>query len=1244
MTRRIALIAAALFLIASTPDANGQALSTDGTDFLLPQGGTAYIGSYTENRAIVFGFDSLGYEVPLDTVFLHSNSTVEISLYDKDYQPSITQLPSFQLFHLVSTDPVGIQVMLNRELYLALPTQMLGSRYEVESYPTNLIPFRGRSYFILQGVFDSTHVSISPITGTGLPTSTLTLGRGQAIFVDNPFDLGDLSAVMIVSSAPIGVLAGQELAVIPRNVVSGHGLSFQNPLIEQMRPIKDWTKDGYVAIPFLPPPIPSNELEGEPGDVFRVYTSSDSTAVRATLGYVPAKYSSGITRQRGALFRLDSIQVPSHFASSDSIDISMIGTFQGLELSTEDPITYGAPMMTNVIPVSRWQNRAIWEVPRTSYYRQGQYANVIYRRSGFNSLKIYRNDSIFDFSKSILASYDIPDYPDLAGMTLQMIGGSYAAYCDSGFILYNYGKANGQLKGTAGYAAPCGFVGASSGITSSKILKLDSAACYSWSGFILDSGTQYKASQLVLSTDSAFAASLGIPTATNIKGSTWKASGDTAAAFAASVIDLTKSAKGYLYLHDYDGYHLQRSFSYAPPRIGILDRPRLQSMYKGQDTCVTIRVVNNVAQGWGVDSLSTGLTGEFRISVSTPPLPATLALGDTLTLRICCLPLNVDTSIIDSMRFSVGCTGFSFPLSISTFSSHVQWLTQDTAVTLTCGLPDTVRVWIANTNAKNVQETISSIDISGADASDFSIVNNQLHYASLTNFPLDAGERMWIDVAFHPDMTKPEPARWADRHATIVATNSLHTDPDIALTAHILHSALSCDQTAANLGTLTLGATGQATLTIRDTGDAPLVIQAVRIGDARIAVTGVQAGDTILPGQIRTITLVGTSSQPDSIATRLTIDATPSCANSLDIPVSFIAYSTRVLTTTLAADEFSDAFTCTRETAAAIFTNSGTDAITVDHISITGSNEFTFDDGSHSRVLKTFLPPDSSLRVEITSAPSAPGVATATLTFFWDSIGVTTADSTSLRAHANTAMAALHVEAPIVSGGAAPSDIIEVPIALTQAPPPGMGVQGAILTVRYRGDLFDLKDVSSSFAVRSQSVISDGAGNASLTLILTSPTGFPVDELLRLRLKVMLAADTETSIDVASIQFFGADLQDSLCIDVSGKPSSFKPSDVCSTGAIRTFMNSGSMPLEIENIRLSPATGSILVSVRSLSSATLHYELTNLLGGTLVAVDRPCSLGGNTTDLELHVETDGVYFLTVSNGEAIIRRKFVLAR
>ena len=783
---------------------------------------------------------------------------------------------------------------------------------------------------------------LKPVVPTSLPgptVQTVVLGRGQMLTVRAPGNGKDLSTTLIQSDSPLGVLSGHDDALIPDmgRIWPKCIDNLENPLMEQLRPTSSWTVDGHVTIPFYQTQsVPDDSLEGGKGAMFRVYTSAKSSTVLGS--FSNGKTALGAATFPGVPAQFDSIVSPTHFAGASPVDVMMIGYYLGVDPTRTYPtFGYSAPMMTDIIPVTRWQKKSIWDIPINSFLRSGQFVNIIGYK--LNNLKLYQNGTPFDYSHYVLATYAIPDYPDLQGMTLLMTHGSYAAFGDSTFIVYNYGRVNGQSKGATAYAAPCGYLNmVDPGFQRSY--GLDSS-CGRWNGFIQEHGaTPLWVTGVSIITDSLTAAKQGLSLSSNVRLSSSPGKGDTSFVYVVQVMNTSNDAHATVYEQDFDGYHQLEVLDYTAPKLSLLNKIRLQGVYKGIDTCVSIRLVNNTLNAWSVDSLSQGSSGEFRISASIPGLPAKLAHGDTLSLKICCLPLNADTSMVDSMRLEVGCSTLSFPLSISTLSSHITWATPDTSVSTTCGTPDTFRVWLANTNPKNVQESIYSVDVAGADASEFSVVDNQFHYSPLSNFPINAGEQVWIDVAFTPDLTKPEPARWADRHAKLVATNSLHTDPEIALTAHVLHPILSSDQAFLDLGTVKIGATGQATITVRDTGNAPIIVQSVSIGNNKITFSGLNPGDTLLPGQSKTITLSGSSPVVDSISTQLTITSTPSCVNIVDIPVTFITYSgtTHNESALTAGGAFPPAFLCSRQTQPAVFTNTGEDTITVNNVSMAATH------------------------------------------------------------------------------------------------------------------------------------------------------------------------------------------------------------------------------------------------------------------------------------------------------------------
>ncbi|MFI5264735.1 MAG: hypothetical protein ACHQM6_09490, partial [Candidatus Kapaibacterium sp.] len=64
---------------------------------------------------------------------------------------------------------------------------------------------------------------------------------------------------------------------------------------------------------------------------------------------------------------------------------------------------------------------------------------------------------------------------------------------------------------------------------------------------------------------------------------------------------------------------------------------------------------------------------------------------------------------------------------------------------------------------------IDKVLITGKDSAEFHILDDMLGRLPLGNFDLAPGDSIWVDVVFKPDVTKPYPARYADRHADLVA-------------------------------------------------------------------------------------------------------------------------------------------------------------------------------------------------------------------------------------------------------------------------------------------------------------------------------------------------------------------------------------------------------------------------------------------------------------------------------------------
>jgi hypothetical protein len=158
---------------------------------------------------------------------------------------------------------------------------------------------------------------------------------------------------------------------------------------------------------------------------------------------------------------------------------------------------------------------------------------------------------------------------------------------------------------------------------------------------------------------------------------------------------------------------------------------------------------------------------------------------------------------------------------------------------------------------------IDSIFLAGPNTSDWYILANQNNYKNpFGNFTMQAGDSIWVDIVFKPNLNEPFPAKYADRHADLIARDHLNgADQIIQFRGHVLYAkpVIIPDPTVPD--TLDFGFVELHTPTIRhfrlcDSGTAPLLVTTIApITPPIIAIDGILLGDTIQPGQCVDLTI-----------------------------------------------------------------------------------------------------------------------------------------------------------------------------------------------------------------------------------------------------------------------------------------------------------------------------------------------------------------------------------------------------
>lgn len=198
----------------------------------------------------------------------------------------------------------------------------------------------------------------------------------------------------------------------------------------------------------------------------------------------------------------------------------------------------------------------------------------------------------------------------------------------------------------------------------------------------------------------------------------------------------------------------------------------------GDKTCDVVHIKNvgtlDAVLHWPVltDSVNFSIDPAFLAK-----LPVTIKAGDSTTVSVCFNPKdhdshtatlywksNIRTTLEPKMK------AFSL-LKGKGYNAGVEW--SPAVITINADSTQsspttTLRIHLANHGTvKGVQ--VNSLTLSGPDQSEFAILGNEF---GPDQFPLAAGDSVWVDVKWHPDMTRPFTTRSAFITANYDVDNS----------------------------------------------------------------------------------------------------------------------------------------------------------------------------------------------------------------------------------------------------------------------------------------------------------------------------------------------------------------------------------------------------------------------------------------------------------------------------------------
>jgi hypothetical protein len=175
---------------------------------------------------------------------------------------------------------------------------------------------------------------------------------------------------------------------------------------------------------------------------------------------------------------------------------------------------------------------------------------------------------------------------------------------------------------------------------------------------------------------------------------------------------------------------------------------------------------------------------EFKTDpASGAALPITIPPGGHVNITICYTPSEItfqDSTSIDwatdvDNQYKNQIKKWSF-LKGRGVKPGVVWDRKEQILRLDSMLVgDSALLRVQLSNKSNTKTHVTEVSIQGPDADEFTIVANQLGFPVFKDFTMDAGDTLWVDLLFKPNLSKPN--KYFDRLAELIAVYSDESTP-----------------------------------------------------------------------------------------------------------------------------------------------------------------------------------------------------------------------------------------------------------------------------------------------------------------------------------------------------------------------------------------------------------------------------------------------------------------------------------
>jgi len=623
-------------------------------------------------------------------------------------------------------------------------------------------------------------------------------------------------------------------------------------------------------------------------------------------------------------------------------------------------------------------------------------------------------------------------------------------------------------------------------------------------------------------------------------------------------------------------------------------------------------------------------TTVFSMSPSSAAiLPYTLQPGAHIALTFCYSPSAVgpqDSTTVDwntdiESPFTSSIKSWSY-LKGKPIKPGLVWDRQTQLDSVICEDSIVVRVRLINRSTAKARSVNVLFD--GPDAAEYKIVGDSLGYLPLTNFDMDTGQVVWVDVLFKADLTKPLAVRYAPRHANLVANyeggTTVVDSTVIKFTGLVQHAVLVFKPQMLNIGFITKGIGESGNVIVIDTGDAPFVFKSSDFPNPPIDSVSMNGrvllpGDTIGRGDTVILHInVHLDSYIDTTVT-YTLFSDHSCG---DFPATLqvAASQLNVLATTYPAP---DVFVgCREHDSTVIFLNKGSVLITLDSVDISGLNpvgQFDLIDSKGNRgtslTIGKKLNHLESDTIGIVYHPTVLGPASGTIRFIFDSAGVKkviTTQATGNGVQLQTALSAAQAGGLPYTGTTEGN--ISVPISLTtKALPANADARRVTFRVSYLQDVVNFISVAPNngniwtpapIGTGNPPVpVDPGANNEYIDFDISNPQLITnLQDIVTILYQPMVAEQLATKFTISGVQFYDSKNVPICYIAADTIPGAFIPQYLCGDSTLRIYLL-GKFPTRIA--KLSPSILNedqtpILYYSINRSDLPVKVELFNVLG------------------------------------------------